>query len=262
MFKREYYSHSSLQTFLNCPKQFEFRYIQRIPSKETIEGFLGSLVHQTLEIFYKYQARFNADLNYFALKRIYLNKWRRFWHKDIVKIKDKPTKEYLKIGLECIKHYYNSEIVKRNLKEKTLAIEKEINIQIGKFIFKGFIDRLVEKADGTIEIQDYKTGGSLPSKNEFLKNNQLALYQLAITKEFKDRDFVLVWHYLQHQKKIKIKKSKKDLLELKKKLVSDVEKIESTEEYLAKTSHLCQWCSFINICPLMKPTHGIEETLI
>ena len=48
------YSHSRLASFENCPKQFEFRYIQKRPREtESIEAFVGKRVHEVLERLYK-----------------------------------------------------------------------------------------------------------------------------------------------------------------------------------------------------------------
>ena len=47
------YSHSRLSSFDNCPKQFHFRYVLKIPSEtESIEAFLGKRVHEVLERLY------------------------------------------------------------------------------------------------------------------------------------------------------------------------------------------------------------------
>ena len=52
------YSHSRLSSFENCPKQFEFRYIQKIPSEtESIESFVGKRVHEILERLYLFVGR-------------------------------------------------------------------------------------------------------------------------------------------------------------------------------------------------------------
>ena len=48
------YSHSRLSTFEQCPFKFKLRYIDKIiPEIEnTIESFLGGIVHETLEWIY------------------------------------------------------------------------------------------------------------------------------------------------------------------------------------------------------------------
>ena len=52
------YSHSRLSSFENCRKQFEFRYVLKIPSEsESIEAFVGKRVHEILERLYLFVGR-------------------------------------------------------------------------------------------------------------------------------------------------------------------------------------------------------------
>ena len=48
------YSHSSLGSFENCPRQYWYQYIGKPPVErvDTIEAFLGTRVHKTLEALY------------------------------------------------------------------------------------------------------------------------------------------------------------------------------------------------------------------
>ncbi|MGH9578498.1 MAG: PD-(D/E)XK nuclease family protein, partial [Terriglobales bacterium] len=47
------YSHSRLSTFEQCPQRYKFQYLDRLtPDFESIEAFLGSRVHDTLEKLY------------------------------------------------------------------------------------------------------------------------------------------------------------------------------------------------------------------
>jgi len=45
------HSHSSLGSFENCPRQYWYQYIGKPPVErvDTIEAFLGTCVHETLE---------------------------------------------------------------------------------------------------------------------------------------------------------------------------------------------------------------------
>ena len=48
------YSHSRLSSFEQCPLKFKFRYIDKLKPEieQSIEGFLGNQVHDTLEWLY------------------------------------------------------------------------------------------------------------------------------------------------------------------------------------------------------------------
>ena len=46
----DYFSYSSLQSYLKCPAQFQFRYVKKIFKKEEgVEAFMGKRVHETIE---------------------------------------------------------------------------------------------------------------------------------------------------------------------------------------------------------------------
>jgi hypothetical protein len=53
------YSHSSLGSFENCPRQYWYQYIGKPPVErvDTIEAFLGTCVHETLEALYRLRLR-------------------------------------------------------------------------------------------------------------------------------------------------------------------------------------------------------------
>ena len=87
------YSHSRLSTFEQCPQKYEYRYIKRIPPDfdQSIEAFLGNMVHDTLEWIYKPLERnltlddlFNVlellDSNYI----LYFNKEKMTFSKKVI----------------------------------------------------------------------------------------------------------------------------------------------------------------------------------
>jgi putative RecB family exonuclease len=49
------YSHSRLRCFEQCPARFKFQYIDKVETEEeqSVEAFLGSRVHETLEKLYR-----------------------------------------------------------------------------------------------------------------------------------------------------------------------------------------------------------------
>ena len=49
------YSHSRLNTFEQCPQKFKLKYIDKVETdvEESVEAFLGSRAHETLEKLYR-----------------------------------------------------------------------------------------------------------------------------------------------------------------------------------------------------------------
>ena len=102
------YSHSRLSSFENCRKQFEFRYIQKIPSEtESIEAFVGKRVHEILERLYLFVGRGQIPGVEKVIDR-YQKLWEETYDADRVRIirEGTPLAFYRDLGESCLRSYY------------------------------------------------------------------------------------------------------------------------------------------------------------
>lgn len=250
------YSHSRLSTFEQCQLKFKYRYIDKIISKtQSIEAFLGKMVHDTLEWLYFKTSQENIIPSIDKIIEYYANRWETSDNENIVIIKKGLTKkDYFNKGVKFILDYYGKHAP---FEEKTIGIEKRIVIELSEsegHKIQGFIDRLVHnpKKD-EYEIHDYKTGNFLPKKEKFDTDRQLALYSIGVKELFgKDKNVVLVWHYLAHNIKICSQRTNEQLEQLKKEILELITKIESTTEFIPNKSALCDWCEYKEMCSLFK----------
>ncbi|MDO8467878.1 MAG: PD-(D/E)XK nuclease family protein [Nanoarchaeota archaeon] len=246
------YSHSKLSTFEQCKLKYKFRYIDKIipEIEETIETHLGSVVHSTLEWLYKLVILGKIPSIDETIMH-YHQEWENNWVDDIVIINKRMSKEdYFERGIRFILDYY---IEHAPFNDNTIEIEKKIFVKIGdeEHTLQGFIDRLVHNIKTEeYEIHDYKTSGTLPSKERIENDRQLALYSIAIKEIFgNDKKVKLIWHYLHFNKKIEIYKTDEQIERLKEKIQFLINEIESTKEFPYNISALCDWCEYKNICP-------------
>ncbi len=252
------YSYSRINTFENCPLRFKYRYIDRIKVEtEGVEAFLGTMVHESLEKLYDncMKAR---ETSLDEIIDLYRSKWERGWHEgiEIVK-KDFSEENYRDIGVRCLMEYYRRYAPFDQ--DRTIALEKRIEAPLGNFRLVGFIDRLTQREDGTYEIHDYKTSSGLPTQDEVNRDDQLALYQLALTTMWDDvSDVDLVWHYLQFDKELRSRRDAQALSDLENAYISKIEKIECAIEYKPKESALCNWCEYQSLCPAKKHFCEVE----
>ena len=105
------YSHSRLTTFETCPYQYKLKYIDKIDmGVETVERFLGSLVHSVLEKLYKDLLN-GKENNLEELLEFYEQEWERQLSPDIVIVKDEYTPEnYREVGRQCLRDYYEKRV--------------------------------------------------------------------------------------------------------------------------------------------------------
>jgi putative RecB family exonuclease len=246
------YSYSRLETFEKCRLKFKYRYVDKIVPEipKNIEAHLGTIVHDALEWFYsKIMTGITPSLDDVIL--YYSEKWAEESLSEVLIVNKFMTeKDYFNKGVNFLIDYYFKH---QPFKEKTIATEKRIEVNLdeaGEKKLIGFIDRLVHNEQtNEMEIHDYKTANTLPTKEELGQNRQLALYSLAVKEEFgRDKSISLVWHYLAHNQNICIKKTDKELENLKKEVMELIDKIENTKEFPATKSRLCDWCEYKNIC--------------
>jgi len=247
------YSHSRLSTFETCPLQYRLRYVDKvkIEESETIEAFMGSRVHETLEKLYR-DLRLTKTNSIDDLLSFYHENWVKNYSDDVKIIKKGYSPEnYKDTGAKCIREYYARYLPFNE--GKTLGLEQMITIDIEGYKLKGFIDRLSSRCEGTYEIHDYKTSQYLPQQTHFDSDRQLALYQIGVQGMFQDVSEVdLVWHYLVFDREIKSKRTPQDLLELKSGILALIRTIERAEEeydFHTSESGLCDWCEYQSLCP-------------
>jgi len=249
------YSHSRLSTFEQCPLKFKFRYIDKLPPdiKETIESFLGSKVHGTLEWVYK-QISQNIKISLDDIIEHFIKNWNRDFNQDIKIIKQEFNSDYyFNQGIRFLINYFQTN---HPFDDNTIAIEKRVLIKLdseGKYLLQGYIDRLVyNKEKNILEIHDYKTGGFLKTQEELDNDRQLALYSIGIRDLFQDaKEVHLIWHFLAFNEKRISKRTFEQLVELKQETINLINKIESEKEFQPKTSPLCKWCEFRSYCPTL-----------
>jgi len=257
------YSHSRLSTFEQCPYKYKLKYLDKIETDvpDTIETFLGSRVHETLEKLYR-------DLDYQKINTIeellifYREEWQKHWSDEIVIVKkDYAVDHYRKMGEKYIREYYKK--YHPFDQDRTIAIEERILINLdesGDYKLQGYIDRLAEPQEGYYVIHDYKTNQRLPSQEHFDSDRQLALYAIGVKNQYPDvKNIDLAWHFLKFNKQIKSKRSEEQLQKLKKETLKLIKKIESTTTFETNPSFLCDWCEYKSICPQWSHLYKLRE---
>jgi putative RecB family exonuclease len=247
------YSNSKLSTYENCPRQFEFRYVQRIPAEtESIEAFVGKRVHEILERLYHHVNRWRRPPSLRQVLDRFEKDWPLRWSDRVEIIRpDSTIEDYQRLGARCLENYYRSHYPFDA--GETVAIEEPVSLRLdpeGRYQVRGIVDRIARAAPGRYEIHDYKTGGWLPPQKRLDADRQLALYQIGLEQTYPDVESVeLVWHYLLFNRTLRSERSPDALAELRETTIRLIDTIEAAGEFPAKPGPLCRWCEYRGICP-------------
>jgi putative RecB family exonuclease len=238
-------------------------YIDKVETEveETIETFLGSRVHETLEKLYR-DLKHQKENTLEELLDFFHKEWQKNWNDAIVIVKnDYSPENYMKMAKKYISDYYKR--YHPFNQGKTIALEELIRITLddsGDYKLQGYIDRLMETKDGYYEIHDYKTNSRLPLPDYIQQDRQLALYAIGVKDKYPDtRDIRLVWHFLAFDKEIDSTRTDNELDKLKQDTIKLIDTVESEEEFPANPSFLCKWCEFKSVCKQWSHLSKLKE---
>ena len=198
------FSPSKLDVYKNCPRRYQYRYVDGLARRrKTPETTLGTAVHSAFEELYTLVTGGRTP-SLAEVSVVFDKAFDEGWDES-VQLKDKrfTRDDWRKVGHDCVRLYYSAHSPFTS--DRTVAVEKRVGFPLPvegrEYRIEGFVDRLSLASDGVFEIHDYKTSKSLPSQEYVDSDWQLALYELAVRREWPDaKDVRLKWHYVRHGK--------------------------------------------------------------
>jgi DNA helicase-2/ATP-dependent DNA helicase PcrA len=248
------FSFSQIEAFSNCPLQYKFNFILKIPVLAKSVFVFGRVMHNTLRDFFSplltvfnqpglFDDEKNKKLNFKDLVKAYELNW------QVDGYENKEEKEnYKNKGRKMLKLFFD--YYEKEGWPEVVFIEKNFLTKIGGYVFKGAIDRVDRLPDGTFEIIDYKTGNP-KDKLAYKDKRQLILYKIALEDGLGLKISKLSYFYLENGEKQSFESTEKLEEKLTTELLGGVQGI-IKGEFLPKPSMLCDYCDFNSICEFKK----------
>ena len=255
-----HFSYTQLAAFQNCPLQYKFAHILKIPRRGKPAFSFGKTMHQTLYDFFKMKLSVQqGDLfggkqkavvvSFKDLLAVYDRNWIDEWYEN----KENQEKNYQQ-GKRSLKIFYDNFLRKEPkvlFIDKEPALEQSFNLKIGSDVFIGKIDRIDQIDDG-VEIIDYKTGLA-KEKLSAQDKEQLLIYQIAVEEVLGLKVKSLTYNYLQDGKSLSFLGSVKDKEKQREKIISQIEQMKKTDFSPTPGFH-CKFCDFKDICEHARET--------
>ncbi len=261
------YSHSRISTFENCPYQYKLKYIDKKKPEiiNTIEAFMGDIVHRTLEKLYT-DKKFRKRVDLASLQKFFKKTWEKEYSEDILIVKKEYNeKHYRKMGLQFIKDYYNKYKPFNQLNILGLETQDKLTLQDGNQ-WHIRIDKLACDDKGNYYVCDYKTNSNMKMQEDADSDRQLAMYSIWVRDKFSDAKSVkLIWHMLAFNKEVVSERTEKQLIRLQKdimKIIQEIKKAEEKDLFPRNQTALCDYCGFKSQCPSFKHLYEIEKLLV
>jgi DNA helicase-2/ATP-dependent DNA helicase PcrA len=266
---------TALNNYLNCPLEFYYRNLIRIPSpkNETLE--FGSAVHHALEMmFNRMKDHPNKE---FPKKETVVDDFISYMYRHRESFTKEEFERRMEYGKEVLEQYYTKRI---NGFNKIVSVERNIrNVMVDGVPLKGKIDKM--EFDGHfVNVVDYKTGNP-DNASKKLKNptidppnggdywRQAVFYKLLIDNseqgKYQVRSTEFDFSEPNAKKEIKSQKveiTKEDTDLVREQMVGVWEKIQNREFYKGCGKEDCHWCNFVKTNKLEVTETEEEDQLI
>ena len=196
---KQWLSHTQINMFLRCPKQYEFRYVNgiRIPPSGVL--VLGGAGHSAIAYNYKQKIQTHQDLKINEVTEFFAEEFdRKVKEEEPIFDEDRP-KDLKDNGIKVLKKYQNdkAKIIQPKEVEKVFAIDfTNVN-----YFIKGFIDLITENE----ELVDHKISKKSPSQSNIDDDLQMTVYKLGYNYTYNKDPIELRYDYLITSKNPKIK---------------------------------------------------------
>lgn len=229
-------SKSKINTYLKCPREFKYRYVDEIEVEPNEYMELGTNVHLIAEKYAKIYGD-NPQEN----PRYYL---------DLIARQEKINVDEIDTHLDSLASFFNTAFIEKDYK---LFSQEEYLID-EKHNFSGITDIILETADKNLIVIDYKTGSS----SSFNKCRlELGYYKMLVESNY-DRNVISAGIFFTKDNKLRLLHFKDNdnkriymcNQELKEGLdtLYEVRKNVNEAKFPKEEQFLCRYCTYSSIC--------------
>lgn len=254
-------SPSSINTYKQCPRKYYYIYIKRLSTKPSIHLVRGTIVHETLELFFERSIQYSTGnlLTDLQLHTLTILKERWAAHDKEVSSLDLTVAEIVNYKEETTFmilnwiNYFWAKIedrMKRGLSFeaafKVLTPRREEEYLSEEYKIRGYIDAIHEE-NGHVQIMDYKTSKHAVISEEY--RLQLAIYALLYNKTHgRVPDKVGIFFLKHGEQLLDVNDELIKHADLEIRWVHERTQTDDIRDYPKKPGPLCNYCDFYENC--------------
>jgi putative RecB family exonuclease len=183
----KHWSHSSIQQFLRCPRQFFFQRILGMPVRTTTVGqALGSAVHAALAVYHRHLRDEPPTRCCEKIREVFLDAWKnRLESQSLIDAGQHSPVDALDQGLALLDLYLESPAPAGISSVESLFVAP-IHTSAGEYLSRPLfaVLDLVIRADERVVVQEFKTLSRTMSQSEANASLQATCYTHALRELF------------------------------------------------------------------------------
>ncbi len=225
-------SYSKMDRYKTCPLSYKLHYLDKFKSEPSDPLIFGKLIHTCLELYVK-----NAKYGENEILDIFTQQYTKENLTD-----QSMFEEGRQILISWVTN--NPDVHQLNI----LGIEQEIRMNIAGFDLIGYIDRIDQLDDDTIEIIDYKTNRMIFSREDVDQNLQMSIYTIALKSLYPDKKIVCRFDMLRHGFSMHTQRSEEQLDAAVDYIKSVGNQLKTASTFPAKLNTNCIYCDHRQNC--------------
>jgi putative RecB family exonuclease len=171
-------SPTRINIYLECAVKYKYIYqdkIGRFYTKARAGYSFGSTLHNVLQDFHEQGATHTPEEMVEELQQ----KWIGAGYES-----QEQEQAQREAGQQIVQAYHIAHQERIQAQVETVATEKTISCDMGRFKLSGRVDRIDRHADGRLEIIDYKSGRWDTSAEEVANSLAMCCYQLILKRQY------------------------------------------------------------------------------
>jgi putative RecB family exonuclease len=244
-------SPSRAADFKQCPLLYRFRAVDRLSGPPSPAAARGTLVHAVLEELFDLPAHERTPER---AVQLVAPRWEALVAlepalADLPAAQDGDEQVWFDQAGALVRRWFDLEDPSRlEPTDRELYVEAEVD----GLVLRGYIDRLDVAPTGEVRIVDYKTGRCPDERFEGRALFQMRFYALVLWRLRGTVPDLLQLVYLGDGRVLRYSPDEADLLAVErnvKAVWAAIERAARTGDWRPRTSSLCPWCEFQELCP-------------
>ena len=242
-------SPSRVSQFKQCPRQYQYVSVERLPEKKGVDAYRGTIGHAVLEILYRDEKP--EDRTVETAMRIFRSIYREYMTPEIIEelgFDDNRVQTYAAEIVKALRTYFTMEDAPSI---DVISTEIRLDLDMGGWGLRGIIDRLDRLPDGRLAIRDYKFGKVPQPRYQAKTFEACQVYAYLVENIYGERPAVMSLIYPKGPKIIERVITDNDIRDAETRVRSVWAAIEAAYEasnFPAQPSVLCGWCAFKQRC--------------
>ena len=251
-------SATRIKMYLQCPRQYRYAYIERLPTTLTPQLAFGQAIHHTMRRLHSLQLERCVIPDHATSLFIFTELWGEALRQADVQFTDKTgsPETFVKLAEDIIAGY----LARYGPEPLPLAVEFAFELPWRDHILCGVIDRI--DADSTsLIVTDFKTGKAKPTPKELTNDLQFTVYAYAAEQIFAVPVGRMIYHHLRSGAEMGTLRGEDDFRHLLEAVLPSVVSGIESEMFPPSYGFHCNWCNFRERC-FRESTQQIDVTQI